>query len=376
LTGGIAHDFNNLLAVIQGNTELLSEQVGEGKQSRELRAILRASARGAQLTQRLLAFSRKQTLLPQPVDVNDLISSMMDMFGRTLGDDVLIVFKPAPDLPAAQVDPGQLENALLNLAINARDAMADGGEVTISSSSAYLSGEETEMVSGESPDAVKPGRYVVVEVRDTGKGIPADQLDKVWEPFFTTKRAGQGTGLGLSMVYGFLRQSGGQVAIDSRVGEGTTVTLFLPCAAGNEALRARTADITGVPTGTEYIFVIDDDVEIRVMVQKFLSRLGYRVVTAGSAEESFEKLVSHGKPDLFVSDVMLPGGNRGPNIVAGARKRFGPIPAVFMSGHAVAGFADVLGEGRKVTLINKPFELNQLARAVRRALDSSGDAGA
>lgn len=373
LTGGIAHDFNNLLAVIQGNSELLAEQLKDDVPRREIQAILRASARGAQLTQRLLAFSRKQALQPQAIDVNELLASMTDMLGRTLGGDVTVSVQPDMALPPAQVDPGQLENAILNLAINARDAMPRGGTLTISSHSVYLSGGEGGMISADGADAIKSGRYVVVEVHDTGVGIPKDCLDRVWEPFFTTKRQGEGTGLGLSMVYGFVRQSGGQVAIESIEGKGTTVRLFLPCADGVEAVRAEREDLTGVPPGKEYILVIDDDREILSMVDKYFSRLGYRIVTASSAEETFEKLASHGKPDMILSDVLLPGGNRGPIIVANARKSLGPIKVVFMSGHAAQGFADVLGPDERVKLVNKPFELAELARIVRGALDRTGD---
>jgi signal transduction histidine kinase len=372
LTGGLAHDFNNLLAVIQGNAELLAERATDERERRELQAILRASTRGAQLTQRLLAFSRKQALQPQAVDVNDLIGSMTEMLGRTLGGDVSITVQAAPNLPPALVDPGQLENAILNLAINARDAMPGGGVLRISSDAAYLSGvEDEDMVGASAADSIKVGRYVVVEVADTGKGIPKDQLDKVWEPFFTTKKAGEGTGLGLSMVYGFVRQSGGQIKIESTVGKGTTVKIYLPCAEG-DARKSERADVTGIPGGNEYVFVIDDDPEILSLVEKYLARLGYQVVAAGSAEETFEKLAQHGKPDIFLSDVVLPGGNRGPAIVAGARRTLGPVKAVFMSGHAGRNFAEALGPDEKVTLLNKPFELPELARVLRRALDSDG----
>ncbi len=371
LTGGIAHDFNNLLAVIHGNTELLAEKSGDTPMPRELQAILRASARGAQLTQRLLAFSRKQALQPQAVDVNDLVSSMMDMFTRILSDDVRMVFDPGENLPPAEVDPSQLENAILNLAINARDAMMPGGILTITSRIAYLSGEEEGLVTDEVADVVRPGRYVVVEIRDTGKGISKEQLTKVWEPFFTTKRAGEGTGLGLSMVYGFVRQSGGQVQITSVEGEGTTVRLYLPAAsAGTAALQVDRADLTTIPKGSEYVFVIDDDREILTLVDKYLTRLGYRVITADSAEQCFERLAEHGKPDIFLSDVLLPGGNRGPAIIAGAQRRFGPVRVVFMSGHVSDTFANGQGPGENVTLIKKPFELAELARTIRRVLDS------
>jgi signal transduction histidine kinase/ActR/RegA family two-component response regulator len=373
LTGGIAHDFNNLLAVIQGNAELLSEAPENKVQSRELQAVLRASERGAQLTQRLLAFSRKQALQPQAINVNDLVTSMTNMLDRTLGADVAVDFVPEPNIVPALVDPGQLENAILNLAINARDAMPDGGHLTIATGVSYLSGDEPRLAPVPTSAEFKPGRYVVVSVRDTGTGIAEEILDKVWEPFFTTKPSSEGTGLGLSMVYGFVCQSEGYVSIDSTVGKGTTAYLFLPHADIPEVALPSQDEMSGMPSGSEYIFVIEDDEEIRIMVEELLTRLGYRVVSASCAEEVYSGLDEHGKPDLFLSDVVLPAGHRGPKIIAAVRRQMGPVKAIFMSGHAEGGVAAADGLKQGVVLINKPFELAYLARHIRQALDGPGD---
>jgi len=233
LTGGIAHDFNNLLAVIQGNAELLIERVDGGRDSkRAVDAIIRASQRGAELTRQLLAFSRKQTLRPRKVQVNELIGSMIGLLERTLGPGIGIRFIPQDTECFAHVDPGQLENAILNLAINARDAMPDGGQLTIASASGtYDFTAKLARNLAKAEELPRCGRYALVAVRDTGTGIAEEALTKVWEPFFTTKGPGKGSGLGLSMVYGFIKQSGGHVEIDSAVGEGTTVRLYLPITA-------------------------------------------------------------------------------------------------------------------------------------------------
>jgi len=233
LTGGIAHDFNNLLAVIQGNAEMVAEKgASAGGKSPEVGAIMRASLRGAELTRQLLAFSRKQTLCPRKVNVNELIGSMTGLLERTLGDGVIVRFLPDEADCVAVVDSGQLENAILNLAINARDAMPDGGTLTIASATgSYDFRPRLGADPGTTADTPPKGTYVMVAVSDTGTGIPEDTLDKVWEPFFTTKAPGKGSGLGLSMVYGFLKQSGGHVEIESALNKGTTVRLYLPVTA-------------------------------------------------------------------------------------------------------------------------------------------------
>lgn len=372
LTGGIAHDFNNLLAVIQGNMELLAEKLPDDIGARESQAVLRATERGTQLTHRLLAFSRKQELQPQAVDVNDLMMGMSNMLGRTLGAAVDVRVVPSAYIKPALVDPGQLENAILNLAINARDAMLDGGQLTLATGMTFLSGEEVLPGGMAAEGVLKPGSYVTISVTDTGSGIPPEQLNKVWEPFFTTKSAGEGTGLGLSMVYGFARQSGGQVDIDSTVGKGTTVRMYLPTAVVSDAAAVVSPeDTAGAVGGSEYIFLIEDDADIRDMLRGYLGRLGYRVIVAGTAEEAYEQLAKNGKPDLFLSDVVLPAGHRGPAIVEGARRNFGPVPAIFMSGHVVEGAIDAVRSSGDFILIDKPFELAYMAGQIRTVLDRS-----
>jgi signal transduction histidine kinase len=251
LTGGIAHDFNNLLAVIQGNAEMMSEGHQNGENlTREIEAIVRASERGAELTRQLLAFSRKQTLRPRKVQVNELIGSMIGLLERTLGSGVEIRFISQDAECCAHVDPGQLENAILNLAINARDAMPGGGELTIAlASGTYDFSERLNRNSAEEVELPPAGRYALVEVRDTGSGIAEDILAKVWEPFFTTKGPGKGSGLGLSMVYGFIKQSGGHVEIDSIPGQGTTVRLFLPIVAQEAQIDEPDGRASGVKAG-------------------------------------------------------------------------------------------------------------------------------
>jgi signal transduction histidine kinase len=251
LTGGIAHDFNNLLAVIQGNAEMMNEGHRDGEDlTREIEAIVRASERGADLTRQLLAFSRKQTLRLRKVQVNELIGSMIGLLKRTLGPGVEIRFVPQDAECFAHVDPGQLENAILNLAINARDAMPDGGELTIAlASGTYDFSERLSRTSAKEVELPRPGRYALVAVRDTGTGISEENLAKVWEPFFTTKGPGKGSGLGLSMVYGFIKQSGGHVEIDSAPGEGTTVRLYLPIVAQEGHIDEADGRASGVAAG-------------------------------------------------------------------------------------------------------------------------------
>ncbi len=372
LTGGIAHDFNNLLAVIQGNAELLSERLKDEKGEEEIAAVLRATDRGSQLTQRLLAFSRKQTLQPQAVDVNELISSMARMLGRTLGTGTEVDFVSGADLEPAFVDPHQLESAILNLAINARDAMGGGGKVTIATDSVILSTDSDPKTAGTSPLPIVPGPYIVIAVRDSGIGIPPENLDKVWEPFFTTKRTGQGTGLGLSMVYGFVQQSGGRVTIDSVLGKGTTVRLFLPRVARAPELLEYLPENGDADCGTEYILIVDDDPEIRSLMERYLRRLGYRVVTAASGDEAIVAFDVHGKPDLILSDVVLGGSRRGPDLVAIAHRRFGAVKAIYMSGYAAGALPGGPAPGDGSILIDKPFELTALARRIREAFDADG----
>jgi PAS domain S-box-containing protein len=366
LTGGVAHDFNNLLAVILGNTELMTDLLGKGSDlSRYLEAVSRAADRGAELTQRLLAFSRRQPLRPQVTDLPALVDGMTGMLGRTLGETIEIETRGDRDIWAVLADPGQVENALLNLAINARDAMPDGGRLTIEIANAAL-GEDIQ--SGDQGD-FSPGQYVVVTVGDTGIGMAPEVLEHAFEPFFTTKRVGEGSGLGLSMVYGFAKQSHGHVTIESTEGQGTTVKLYLPRAeAANE--EAAPEVTSAEPRGRgERILVVEDDPEVLSLAVSLLESLGYEVVTAKDGGGAIGELATLPRVDLLLSDVVLPGGMSGPDLADQVRHHAPEIKVLFMS-----GYAEVTGSYRKLLdsgsdLLDKPFHKRELAQKVRALLD-------
>lgn len=362
LTGGIAHDFNNLLAVILGNAELLLSEEGDDKKEMT-ETVIDATARGAELTQRLLAFSRKQPLKPQSLDIPALVSRMSELLKRTLGATISVETVTAPDLWNALADPGQVENALLNLAINSRDAMPNGGKLTIKCDNARLD-EEYAALNPES----QAGDYVVLAVTDTGTGISAEIQPRVFEPFFTTKKVGEGSGLGLSMIYGFAKQSGGHIAMNSVVGEGTTMKLFLPRA--EEGLgEGDVESMTDVPRGRgELILVIEDDVRVGRMVVRMLKALDYRVIDVPAAARARKILDGDDKVDLVLTDVVLPGGISGPEFAKEACADHPGLKVVFMSGYpadaaARSGF-EISGK-----LLSKPFRKEDVARVLRDALD-------
>jgi len=361
LTGGVAHDFNNLLAVILGNTELLQDEIGDNQR---LATINRAGTRGAELTQRLLAFSRKQALQPQSIDLTELVSGLHDLLHRTLGEPVKIVSDVPEETWPVLADPGQLENALLNLAINARDAMPDGGILEIECSNIEL--REGGM---RFSDDVAAGDYVQISVRDTGTGMPKDVLEHVFEPFYTTKEVGEGTGLGLSMVYGFARQSGGDAVIESVPGKGTKVMIFLPRAEvkvasdepkqGAELKRGR----------GEAILVLEDDPDVRSLAVAALEGLGYRVLEAGDANAAMRVLEKEAdNVDLLLSDVVLPGGVSGPEFAAKAKDLHPKLKVVFMSGYAADLYTHDRIPGFDETLLTKPFGLGDLAKVIHDTL--------
>jgi len=362
LTGGIAHDFNNLLAVIQGNIEMLELRLGRDDPS--LGPILRAAGRGAELTQRLLAYSRQQPLRPRPTDMAGLTGSMKELLRRTLGATIEVEIRAGDDLAPANVDPGQVENALLNLALNARDAMPGGGKLTIECANARL--DETSVA--DNPEAAA-GDYVVLSVSDEGTGMSADVRARVFEPFFTTKEVGKGSGLGLSMVYGFARQSGGHVSICSEEGKGTTVRLYMP--RSREVSQQEEARPTGdAPRGKgEMILVIEDDPDVRALSVQLLENLDYRVIDVPDAAAALDVLASGTLVNLVLSDVVLPGGTSGPEFAVQARERFPGLGIIFMSGYPAEAAMRNGFLGPDSVLLNKPFERLQLARALRQALD-------
>ncbi len=362
LTGGIAHDFNNLLAVIMGNAELLAQRHGED--DRPTQAVLRAASRGAELTQQLLAFSRKQPLHPQAVRLCDVVSDMSKLLERTLGETIEVRISTSPDLWSASADPGQLENALLNLAINARDAMPEGGVLAIRTYNERV--QDQDMVLGLD---TKPGPYVVLSVGDTGTGMSSEVLEHAFEPFFTTKATGKGSGLGLSMVYGFARQTGGHVTIDSTPGHGTTVKLYLPRAMASfvEPSPESTADPKG---HGETLLVLEDDPEVRKLAVSMLQGLGYKVLEARDGAAALELLDGESQIDLLLSDIVLPGGLCGRSVAARAKRRRPELKILFMSGYPNANAtSDRLGAWQEdAEVLNKPFRRHELAQQVDAAL--------
>ncbi|RZI94559.1 MAG: PAS domain S-box protein, partial [Variovorax sp.] len=363
LTGGIAHDFNNLLQGITGSIEVMRRHVALGRTAdlaRYMNSATQSAHRAAALIQRLLAFSRRQTLDPRAVDVNALIASMEDMLRRTLGEQVRLSVQLDPGAGAAHGDEGQLESAILNLAINARDAMPHGGELVIATGRSKVGEADV-----QAHDALSAGDYLVVTVSDTGCGMPPDVLAKVFDPFFTTKPIGQGTGLGLSMVYGFAQQSHGHVRIDSRVGQGTRVTLSLPAAAPDATARAAEAKAAAaMPQGRgEVVMVVEDDPAVRLLVLDVLADLGYRTLEAADGLAAMPILQSKERIDLLVSDVGLPGMN-GRQLADFAMQQRPGLRVLFMTGYAehATTRSEFLAPGME--LIAKPFTIDDFAQRV------------
>jgi signal transduction histidine kinase len=369
LTGGIAHDFNNLLTIIVGNIELLQRRLPEGS-DRLLRAAehaMDATRRAATLTQRLLAFSRRQPLDPKPIDVNKLVAGMSDLLRRTLGEGVVLETVLAGGLWRSQADPNQLENAILNLAVNARDAMPDGGRLTIETANARLDEAYVQAL----PEPVPPGQYVLVAVSDTGMGMDKATQEKVFEPFFTTKESGKGTGLGLSQVYGFVRQSNGHVRIYSEPGEGTTIKVYLPRLVGSDHEPAEMpAKAAAMVRGAgETVLVVEDERDLRAYTTEALRELGYRVLEAADAAAALSIVDRHPEIDLLFTDVVLTGGMNGRNLADEAARRRPGLPVLFTTGYTSNA---IVHHGRLdpgMPLIGKPFTYAELAAKVRRMLD-------
>ncbi len=371
LTGGLAHDFNNLLAVVLGNLQLLERNIDDDeKAQRRLRAALDATGRGAELTTRLLAFSRQQSLEPEVIDSNELLQGLRSLLRHTLGATVEMTLEIAEDLWKIKIDPSQLETAVLNLAINARDAMPNGGELKISTDNVHIG-------SGDLPNAedMVPGDYVVLKVADTGHGIPADIMAKVVQPFFTTKEVGKGSGLGLSMVYGFVKQSGGQVRIDSVEGHGTTIELYLPSAdrdqVGAVQRRPEADDDTTIIGGTETILVVEDDAAVRQVATSLLSELGYRVIEADNGANALAVLAQTKHVDLLFSDIIMPGGMNGVELARRAQANEPNLRVLHTSGYAAETVTGEDGEASTAELLRKPYHKQELARKIRQTLDRS-----
>jgi len=363
LTGGVAHDFNNLMAVIGGHAELLRERFGE---SSSLVAIERASVRAARLTQQLLSFSRQQHLHPESIALSKMLEGLENLYQRTLGEKVTVVTRCGPEVWPILADAGQLDNALLNMAINARDAMPRGGTLSINCSNLVLTHPRQRL--GES--SMPAGDYVRIDVSDTGVGIPAELHAQVFEPFYTTKEVGKGSGLGLSMVYGFVRQSGGDVELRSEPGVGTTVSLLLPRAPAETADPAATivSKPGKLPRGERRrILVIEDEPDVLSFIVDVLSDLDYVVFSAADATQAADCIATNAPIDLILSDVVLPGGVNGPEFVEGLRSRNPEIPVVFMTGYAPDASLLLVDGGPGFQLLRKPFSRAQLAAALQQA---------
>ncbi len=368
LTGGLAHDFNNLLTGIMGSLDLLQVRVAQGRYDRVERyvdAAQEAAKRAAALTHRLLAFSRRQTLDPKPANINTLVAGMLDLLRRTVGPEILLETTQADDLWIVLVDVSQLENALLNLCINARDAMPDGGRIDVEMRNTRLSAS----TAGERD--LPLGDYVALSVSDNGTGMPPEVAARIFDPFFTTKPLGSGTGLGLSMIYGFARQSGGNVRVHTRPGIGTTMRILLPRHYGEAEHEVESGGLSDAPRSSqgESILLIDDEHAVRSLAAEVLDELGYRIVMAADGNEGLERLRSKTRFDVLITDVGLPGGLNGRQVADAARLLRPGIKVLFITGYAENA---VLNHGHLAAgmqVLTKPFAMETLASRVKQLIE-------
>ncbi|ODS03797.1 hypothetical protein AUC71_07630 [Methyloceanibacter marginalis] len=381
LSGGIAHDFNNLLTIIMGNLDTLKRRITDAKKDKTSKTIVAklekpvdaamyGARSAAQLTQRLLAFSRRQALDPVRVDMNRLVTDMTDLLKRSIGEQISVETVLGAGLWPAFIDPNQLENALLNLALNARAAMPEGGCLTIETANTYLDDAYTRRFGD-----IEPGQYVVLCVTDTGTGIPANIIEHVFDPFFSTKPAGEGSGLGLSMVHGFVKQSGGHVRIYSEEGHGTTVKLYLPrmsAAEEQNAVPAAKAEAQTPPPragSQETILLVEDNDGVREYAATVLHGLGYAVLEASDTVAAIELLATKPPIDLLFTDVVLPGGLNGRTLADEVRRKYRDLPVLFTTGYTRNAIVHQGRLDRDVDLLNKPYTAQDLARKIRELLD-------
>ena len=366
LTGGLAHDFNNLLASISGALELLRRRAATQltpDMARYIGTAQSAAQRAASLTHRLLAFARRQTLEPKTFSLNTLIREMEELVRRTIGPSIEFEIVPDPDLWNVHVDASQMENALLNLCINARDAMPEGGRIVVQTANRMVDAR-----AAESAD-MSPGQYVAMLVKDTGTGMSAEVAERAFDPFYTTKPIGLGTGLGLSMVYGFAKQSGGRVSIQSQVNHGTTVCIELPRSQRLSDQPAETQAAPGAPQAGrgETVLVVDDEAPLRMLIVEVMQELGYETLEAGNGAEALQWLRSERRIDLLVTDVGLPGGMNGRQIADAARGERPEIKVLFVTGYAETALGPDIADAR-MHVMTKPFEMEALARRVKEII--------
>jgi len=374
LTGGVAHDFNNLLTIMQGGLEMIGRQIATLGASPAASRIVRgkdmtleAVRRAARLTERLLAFARQQPLEPKAIDANRLVGGICELLRRMVGETIALETVLSGGLWVTQADVNQLENAILNLVLNARDAMPNGGKVTIETTNAHLDDAYVRKLA----DPVKAGQYVMISVSDTGTGMDASTLERAFEPFFTTKGVGKGTGLGLSQVYGFVRQSSGHLAIYSELGEGATVKIYLPRYHGEEDLveqSHRSGDSQSL--GAETILVVEDDEALRLYTLEVLSDLGYSVLAAANAAAALDIIGRSPDIDLLFTDIVMPGGMNGRQLADEAIRQKPMLKVLFTTGYTANA---IVHHGRldpDVELISKPFTYESLGRKIRTLLDA------
>ena len=366
LTSGVAHDFNNLLTVVLGNIGFLEKASAIGsdpKLQQRLSHMRLATERGAKLTSQLLAFSRRQRLEPKPFDVNKSLENMHHLLQSTLGGGITIVTQFRPELWPALADPAQIELVVLNLVINARDAMENRGTVTIETSNARVGPPER-------PEEPVAGDYVMIGVSDTGSGMSKEVLAKAFEPFFTTKEVGKGSGLGLSQVLGFAKQSGGGMRIETRVGEGTAVKLYLPRAAENSVLERSpfAASLSQFKRTSAVILLVDDDSAVREVTASILEDIGYVVLKVGSGGAALDLLDQNAKIDLVLLDFAMPGMS-GVEVASQVQRKFPAIPILFLTGYADQTALGAVGEQ---SIIRKPFIDNELIRKIDTTLATGG----
>jgi PAS domain S-box-containing protein len=364
LTGGIAHDFNNLLGIVIGNLQLLGERVGDDARNLEyLDDALWAARRGGELTHRLLAFARKQPLKPTVIDLNEVVTAITELLRRTLGMGIRIEESLAPDLWKALADRGELERALVNLAVNSRDAMRGAGTLTLETRNALLDEDYAEQY-----EEVTPGQYVLLAFTDTGTGMPPEVTERVFEPFFTTKEVGQGSGLGLSMVYGFVKQSGGHVSIYSRVGQGTCVKLYLPRAPLSPGDRREgSSDVHFQDIAEKVVLVVEDESKLRRVAVKMLDRLGLRSLQAESAKDALE-LLADAHVDVLFTDIELAGGMNGTELAEEAHHLYPQLKVLFTTGFAREATLHERGLDEHAPWLLKPYSHQELARELKALL--------
>ena len=366
LAGGIAHDFNNILSIIMGHAELLLATGVDERSRVGLEQVRRAAERAASLTQQLLAFSRKQVLQPKVLDLNDTVADVQKMLSRVIGEDIELIARLHPSLMAVKADPGQVEQVLMNLAVNARDAMPQGGKLAMETSN-------VEVLADEARDLdLAAGRYVMLKVTDTGNGMDADTLSHVFEPFFTTKPMGKGTGLGLSTVYGIVKQSGGGIQVESEPGRGTAFRIYLPATDGSSIQQADRMTNSHVAGGSETILIAEDEPDLRELTRIFLESFGYKVLEAGSAEQAIRTAEEFGAPiHLLLTDVIMPGMS-GRQLAENILRKDPRTKIVYMTGYTddMVVQHKVLEPG--VQLLQKPFTRAELALKVRSTLDGTG----